>query len=151
MGTQHLRRVDVHSRKQAEALEPKGNQAIISITAPGKAANLKPGWRAILRLEFHDITEQWEVDREGLTMFSEAHADSIRNFMTLIETASNLQDSDIVVHCDAGVSRSVAVGVYLRDVHACELHLHATPNPSFANQTVLRTLMRKHWEEHFNA
>lgn len=163
-------RVDVYSRKQAEDLTPEVNQAIISITVPGKPAAIRlvHDWAGILRLEFHDIT----MPENGLVPFDEAMADRLRAFIDehaqeidcptcrgghfakltgrecqRCKGSNKIRPTDFVVHCDAGVSRSVAVGVYIRDVYGAELVTHATPTAFGANNLILRTLMRKHWEE----
>ena len=138
-------RVDVYSRKQAEELTPEDGQAIISISVPGKPAAIRRvnEWVDILRLEFHDAQE----GEPDLVLFTREMADQIHTFAA----AAALTRTNVVVHCDAGISRSVAVGVYFRDVWGYELVLHATSTAFGANNLVLRTLMRHHWENHFNA
>lgn len=168
-------RVDVYSREQAEALTPRYDAAVISISTPyDKPATLKHGWPAIYRLQFHDFASDVgptlgpckTCEQRGMipgdaggvrctvcngtgfrrvVYFDEDMAEALQHFIT------KHLGFDFVVHCDAGISRSVAVGVYLRDVHERELHLHATPNPSMANGLILRTLMRKHWENHLGS
>jgi predicted protein tyrosine phosphatase len=148
-------RVDVYSRAQAEALTPEVNQVIISITVPGKPAAIRMvnEWAGILRLEFHDFathvgaTLTGEPDGDPIVYFDEAMAERVSAFVE--EHARN--GRDFVVHCDAGVSRSVAVGLYLRDVYGAELTTHAIHTTAAANSLVLRTLMRKHWEVRFKS
>jgi len=137
-------RIDVYNRTQAERLEPRHDAVVISISIPGKPAMLRHGWADVLRLEFHDIMEQWEVDTEGLTIFTPEMAAQVQRFAELHKAF------DFVVHCHAGFSRSVAVGIYLRDVYEGELHTHAITHLQAANSHVLRTLMRAHWEKQFN-
>lgn len=133
-------RVDVFNREQAEVREPTPGTVIISISSPGCPANLKDGWEDVLRLEFHDVVKPVTGIPE-LVLFSVAHVEQIHDFVE-----HNL-DKDFVVHCDAGVSRSVAVGVFLRDVYDAELHTHAIHTTDGANSRVLRGLKRKHWQK----
>ena len=130
-------RIDVYNRTQAERLEPRHDAVVISISVPGNPATLRHGWADVLRLEFHDTIDE----ANGLVIFSPEMASAIHEF------ASKRTDFDFVVHCDAGFSRSVAVGIYLRDVFGGRLTTHAITHLHAANSHVLRTLMRAHWEE----
>jgi predicted protein tyrosine phosphatase len=57
------------------------------------------------------------------------------------------KDKDFVVHCDAGVSRSVAVGMYLRTLFEAELTTHAIHTTRAYNSLVHRMLMRRWWQD----
>ncbi len=103
--------------------------AVISITDPGEPeAKLQfdPKRIAILRLAFHDFTEEPEefarlvhaadrpVDLEGVpetqwVLPSAVHAQAIVGFFRSV--APKIEK--LVVHCEAGVSRSAAVGAAL--------------------------------------
>jgi len=137
-------RIDVYSRKQVLALEPSRSVALISITCPNDLAPLKEGWGDVLRLEFDDIVSKEEIMFDGLTPMSLDQADEVHAFV-----AAN-RDRDFAVHCDAGVSRSVAVGVFLRDTLDGELTTHNINTLTAANSLVLRQLNFKMWTEHFN-
>ncbi|RLB62473.1 MAG: hypothetical protein DRH08_12410 [Deltaproteobacteria bacterium] len=135
-------RVDVFNRGHAESAPPAPNTAVISISNPGLPATLKDGWEAVLRLEFHDVV-RIPVGMPECEPFHDGHVVEIHDFVE-----ENL-DKDFLVHCDAGMSRSVAVGVFLQDVHGYTLHLHDAPDDSAANSRVKRGLVRKFWSKQF--
>ena len=68
----------------------------------------------ILKLEFDDITEtdipQVHADGSPLILFNREHAEKIVRFLRTIDRRKIL-----AVHCDAGISRSGAVGEQLNE------------------------------------
>lgn len=135
-------KADVYNRAHAEAVNPIPNTVVISISNPGLPARLKDGWEAVLRLEFHDVVTI-PVGMPECVPFHDGHVVEIHDFVE-----ENL-DKDFMVHCDAGMSRSVAVGVFLQDVHGYTLHLHETNDDAAANSRVKRGLVRKFWSKQF--
>ena len=134
-------KVDVYSRAQAEALSPELTTAVISITAPGSPrAALEEGWLDVLRLEFDDALQPSTAVPE-LVLFDEWFARRIHDFVDLYQT------SDFMVHCEAGMSRSVGVAVFLHEAYEAEVTLHAAGSFSAANSLVTRMLLRKFWEK----
>lgn len=137
--------IDVFNRKQVGVLAPRENTAIISISEPGAAALLRHGWNPILRLEFHDLCDSDKVLKND-TFFTEEMANTLWDFI------HENKDRNFVVHCDAGISRSVAVGQIISelfpDTH--ELKLHAVRDTRFANPLVLRLMHKKFWNEKLN-
>ena len=134
-------RVDVHDRESACSIEPQTGVAVISISGPGQPAPLKVGWFPVLRLEFDDVVKPVAAV-PNLVLFAEKHVQAIHEFVEF-----NL-DLDFLVHCDAGVSRSTAVGIFLRDCHDADLHTHVITVRQAeiaANNRVLRGLRRKFW------
>jgi predicted protein tyrosine phosphatase len=137
-------RVDVYNRGQAVDLEPVEGTVVISISSPGDPANLKEGWEDVLRLEFHDVVKI-PTDIPDIRAFCQTDADAVHEFVD-----KHVADGkNFAIHCDAGVSRSVAVGVFLREVHEAELTLHAINTDVAANSRVTRCLMRKYWVDRF--
>lgn len=67
-----------------------------------------PNSVSLLRLVFDDVTEK-EQD-ESYVKFSEKHAQEIFNFITIMDKSKCL-----FVNCDAGISRSGAVGFCLNE------------------------------------
>jgi predicted protein tyrosine phosphatase len=132
--------VDVYNRVQAESLEPTEGTVIISISTPGYPATLKEGWEDVLRLEFHDVVKIPKGMPE-VKPFTSDHVDAIHEFVDKHVAASK----DFAVHCDAGVSRSVAVGVFLNEIHGGDLNLHAISTTAAANSRVSRGLFRRYW------
>ena len=123
-------------------LEPTEGTVMISISAPGNPADLKEGWEDVLRLEFDDVIK---IPRNmpEIRAFCMDDADLIHEFVDRHVAAGK----DFAVHCDAGVSRSVAVGVFLIEVHGGDLNLHAIHTTDAANSRVTSGLMRKYWRQ----
>lgn len=143
-------RIDVYSRQQILDLQPDPNVAVISISGPNDPAPFGKGWGPMLRVKFHDIALNPEECRiqgiksiggEPIVLFDEEMAKRIDTF------AWEHKDKDFAVHCAAGISRSVAVGVFLKEIFEGDLHLHAIHTTAAANSLIHRTLMRKYWEE----
>lgn len=142
-----MRQIHVWNRLQAEGLEPCG--VIISIHTPGISsfgisnfpANLKEGWRDKLILCFEDgepgtTPPQWlfnEIQAKRILEFADKHKD--------IE--------EWHIHCDAGFSRSVGVGIMLADMFRRSLSLHAAGTTEHANNWVMTVIKRIQWTEHF--
>jgi predicted protein tyrosine phosphatase len=98
----------VYSRSALEAVKPhEVPHVIISITSsPDDVAPLRPNkmCQGVLRLSFPDAEEPSNLYAEA-DLFSREHARKIWTF-----TQQHLtQIERIIVHCDAGVSRSSAV------------------------------------------
>ena len=111
MGTkrQHAPEFIVLSREEAEAYEPRGREICISISDPDALpAELSSRFAAVLRLNFDDVTERGEPSD---ILFAEDHAREIRKFLDSWPRAAR-----VMVHCNAGVSRSPGVALGLSDL-----------------------------------
>ena len=107
--TKSLPELIVLSRRDAERYEPQGVEVCISIGDPDMApAPLSRHFAAVLRLQFHDITDRSDPDE---VLFTAHHARAIRDFLDQWSSADR-----VVVHCLAGVSRSPGVALGLCDV-----------------------------------
>jgi predicted protein tyrosine phosphatase len=134
-------RVQVLNRYQAEECFPVPGEVMISISTPGdEPASLQEGWEDVLRLQFHDSVKVYD-SLPDTVLFDREDAKQIHEFI------AKHSEKDFVTHCDAGWSRSMAIGVFLRDTHGAQLQiLSESPlNPKdfanfFANALVLRTL-----------
>lgn len=101
----------------------KPNWAVISITEPMSAfgqAKLKDGWHKVLRLEFHDL----DVENEPYVLMDKEMARQVVKF-----ARDNSQEIEgILVHCNAGVSRSAAIALWIADEFGLQFnrqyHLH---------------------------
>jgi predicted protein tyrosine phosphatase len=140
--------IDVYSRQQILKLDPQPDVAVISISGPADPTPLKEGWGPLLRVEFHDVVipraempVMVDPNFGRVVLFDEEIAEQIDAF------AWEHKDKNFAVHCAAGVSRSVAVGMFLKEIFEGDLHLHAIHTTAAANSLVHRTLMRKYWEE----
>ncbi len=104
----------VLSREDAERYEPRGREICISISDPDATpARVSSRFAAVLRLNFNDVTERGEPSD---ILFAEDHAREIREFVDSWPNAER-----VMVHCNAGVSRSPGVALGL-----CELRGWAT-------------------------
>lgn len=89
---------------------------IISIFSKGDSSPL-PDRYNILKLNFDDVAECGEIGwgdvfAESVIFFNEGHAKAIHDF---IEPIKSNDRKEFYVHCDAGVSRSGAIGLVLND------------------------------------
>jgi predicted protein tyrosine phosphatase len=99
----------VLSREEAERYEPDEREICISIADPdADPARISSHFAAALRLNFTDIIELGEPSD---VLFSEDHARAIRKFIDAWPDATR-----IVVHCNAGMSRSPGVALGLCDI-----------------------------------
>jgi predicted protein tyrosine phosphatase len=124
------------SQANAEKLLPMLDTALISITEPGELANLNPGWKNLLRLEFHDSDTENFV---GCVLFDEAMALKI---ITLIQSLPE-DVKHVMVHCHAGISRSAAVAKFVAET------VNAPFSEQYAlyNKHVYRVLRRTFFEK----
>jgi predicted protein tyrosine phosphatase len=99
----------VLSRDDAERYEPRGKEICISISDPDALpARISPRFAAVLRLNFDDLTERGEPSD---ILFAEDHAREISEFIDSWPDAGR-----VMVHCNAGVSRSPGVALGLCDL-----------------------------------
>lgn len=99
----------VLSREDAEDYEPHAREICISISDPdAPPARVSSRFAAVLRLNFDDVTERGEPSD---ILFAEDHAREISEFLDSWPNARR-----VVVHCNAGVSRSPGVALGLCDV-----------------------------------
>jgi predicted protein tyrosine phosphatase len=105
----HVPEFVVLSREEAEAYEPRGKEICISISDPdAPSAQVSPRFAAVLRLNFDDVIERGEPSD---VLFAEDHAREIREFLDSWPNAER-----VMVHCNAGVSRSPGVALGLCDL-----------------------------------
>jgi len=98
----------VLSREEAELYEPRGKEICISISDPDASpARVSSRFAAVLRLNFNDVVERGEPSD---ILFAEDHAREIRKFLDAWPRAER-----VMVHCNAGVSRSPGVALGLCD------------------------------------
>ena len=114
--------------------------ALISITDPGDPARLPEGWAGVLRLEFDDIVPPFPIlIRDGnqhrdLIPFNESMGTQVLEFVGAVPPDVNR----VIVHCNAGISRSAAVARFLADYYGYHLHNKA----EWANRYVLSVLYK---------
>ena len=99
----------VLSRDEAEDYKPHRREICISISDPdAPRARVSSRFAAVLRLNFDDVTERGEPSD---ILFAEEHAREIREFLDKWPSAER-----VVIHCNAGVSRSPGVALGLCDL-----------------------------------
>jgi predicted protein tyrosine phosphatase len=109
---------------------------LISITDPRQTpANLPedPYRKDVLRLEFHDLTEPLPGYPE---VFAEEHAQKIVTFLRDVPW-----DTHVIVHCEAGVSRSAGVAAGIAQWRNCDKE-QFYKHPYHPNPLVVRILSR---------
>ncbi len=92
-------------RPTAERNAGQPDWAVISICGIAVEAALRPGWLAVLRLEFDDT----ELASSPMS-FQMHHALSIDDF---VAKAGEHGATGVLVHCHAGQSRSAAVAKWI--------------------------------------
>jgi predicted protein tyrosine phosphatase len=140
-------RVDVYSKYHAAEIEPTPGTVVISIGSPGESYELKPGWDDVLRIEFDDVVK---IPPSRDMLGRDIIACSIEHANTMHEFIERHIEKDFLIHCSAGVSRSVAVGSFMREVHGADLNLHETHSDEHCNSRVRRALMDKYWRAQFS-
>ena len=123
-------------RRQAEDFRFSEREAVISITDPGQAPAVLTGATHVLRLSFFDLVEPIDTDpRFGPeSLFGARHAQALQQFVQGLEAAGCVRT--LVVHCEAGVSRSAAVALCVATLTG-----YAFPNlarTAYANRHVVQ-------------
>ncbi len=110
-------KIFVESRRYIEKMYDKNpdwiqGKDIISIFSSDDVSPL-PDRFNILKLEFDDVTEKdMETGKDKYIFFDYSHARKIHSLIKGIQADSKMP---FYVHCDAGVSRSGAVGMVLNE------------------------------------
>ncbi|AEH03709.1 hypothetical protein AVT69_gp284 [Pseudomonas phage PhiPA3] len=125
------RKVKFYSRLAAMAVTQP--HYVISIGEANDGCVLDPEHKSVLRLEFDDIP--YHVD--GYRLFSLTDARRILRWLRDVP-----ENETVIVHCEAGVSRSAAVAQFMVDHQGYELEKDQYCNGSFlcANGHVYGTL-----------
>ena len=126
-----LEKVLFINRGRAEMIQPRSDEAIISISNPDNPANLFPSWAPsrVLRLGFHDADENKRHVHSGehqlykiinCRLFDEDDAKKVLEFI------GDKKDkvTTIYVHCDAGISRSAAIAKFIAGIYNLEFPDH---------------------------
>jgi len=146
-----IKNLYVYSRQVIEAIQPHDvPHVVVSITTPGDPAlaNIKTNEHTlkILRLSFHDLDDaamqHVEIkDQYEAQCFSPTHA---RQILALVKTYTEAQR--LIVHCDAGWSRSPAVAAALSKIlTGDDSHYFKRYSP---NMRVYCTILNEHYTEH---
>ncbi len=121
------------SLEKAEAFIPERPTVAISILAPGMEEASLQGFQDVLRLFFTDAVT---AVNEETVLFNQKFARQIVDFLDRYHKVAG--DFDLLIHCQAGVSRSAAVAVWA----ASERGLPLTGYFAMLNPFVLQQLVR---------
>ena len=106
-----MRWVSFYSELAAQSLTQKHN--VISITEGDHRVKFPVEHKSLLRLSFHDVEELYSTE---YTVFSLVDARKILEFVDKIPDGEGL-----IVHCQAGISRSAGVAKFLIQHRGFEL------------------------------
>lgn len=131
-----IKSLEYLSLKEALEFKPQVPTIAISILSPGRAqAALHPEIDPVLRLYFEDTTGK-EATTPGPGIFSTDHAREILDFIH--HHRDKPVPCHLLVHCEAGISRSAAVAVFV----ASECSIPLTGQFAFLNPWVLSVLVK---------
>jgi predicted protein tyrosine phosphatase len=140
------------SKKKAEAFtdtKDSEKRILISITTPGESRSTgycreailhMDAWRDVLRLKFHDVEP--ELDGYDYVIFSHDDVKKIFDFLKKHED----EIDEVVVHCEAGISRSAAVSKFIAVIYGLEF----PENYMLYNRNIFSTLMRLYGEAFYD-
>lgn len=135
-----MKYAEVYDRpKASKEVSPDKETCLISISTPGGNYDDLPintqGWHDVLEIEFDDV----ERDTQYYKTLTYNHAQEILKFLY------KNREKDFIIHCDAGISRSVAVALFLKDYFGHEtLFFGGAKNYDHHNQTVYGRMKALH-------
>jgi len=137
-----LKLVRVYNRTQMKFVEPEDSVNLISIWSLNFMARSQygdkdvpmEGWKDVTRLEFDDVVSF--IPQLKLVPFDTKMASELLSFM------ESHMGEEFVVHCDAGMSRSVAVACFLRDHYDYDVEFYAIDTDKHRNITIMNMLRR---------
>ena len=150
-----LKNVQFMPRFHAEAIIPRSTSAMISISGPNNPARLNQLWHRgnLIRLQFHDADEVGRVSRrldypgesKYIQLFTPKDAKHIIDFVNEVKNKVDV----ILVHCDAGISRSAAVAKFIAEM----FNLPFPESYMLYNKYVYRVLKNTYnsmmWDENY--
>ena len=107
-------KIYVLPRLECEALEPRADTAIVSITNPRQKPAELPGWPYVLSLGFHDV----DHPVPGWLAMVPQQARAIVQFANQVPPHVKF----IIVHCEYANARSPAVAFFLAQWLQCDMH-----------------------------
>lgn len=131
------RRVVFVSRAEAGAYRPVKGSILVSINNPDESLlEPQPGWSAVLHLRLHDV----DVPGPGLKVFDSDQAQQVLRFVEPYRHTA----PEIVLHCQAGMSRSGGLAVFLSEYLELPCFKGGVPQSALSwplyNRKVYRTM-----------
>ncbi|KAA6341306.1 hypothetical protein EZS27_010893 [termite gut metagenome] len=142
-----------------ENVEKYEDLAIISITDNPKNHLFKKDHDNVLNMTFDDVGEKAYENRHKVKkslklkledfyrIFSEKDAETIVDFI------EKNKEKTFIIHCEAGISRSGAVGLFIRDFYDWvdkEDFDNRVKNKIYPNMLVLRLLKKEFYEKNYS-
>lgn len=128
-------RIIVMGRREAEAYRFSFPMLVLSIVDPHRLspdADIKPGYTRIERFRFHDLDPKQHEDEAGEPLPRDLirqcmTADDADRVVSAVEGWLDEKGEEILVHCDAGISRSAGVAAALSWLYnGDDSHWHKT-------------------------
>lgn len=96
---------------------PTGMASTMGFMCKSRLADLhEDAWKAVLRLQFHDVTISKNSLDNAYVLFDEQMA--LQIFRFLKEHEESVEQA--IVHCEGGVSRSAAVSKFIAQIYSCD-------------------------------
>lgn len=132
----------VYDRKTVCNISPAIDIVLINITTPNRdywnTVRLA-GWKDLLQLNFHDIVDINDHNFPELVIFNESLAKQTFDFLT-----KNI-GNNFIIHCDAGMSRSVAIGAFLRDFFNYDVKFNGKATDDRYKNVLVYNLLRRQY------
>ncbi len=134
--------MNIHAMSRERACHLRSNRTcgLISISTPLGHYDQYPartGWACYLELKFHDVKHGAPDYEDGYVRFNAGHAHKI---VEAVLQCRALGVEDLVIHCDKGFSRSVAIAESLRAAGLGPLSCWETLSTDQANMLVLKIM-----------
>ena len=144
-----MRQVDVYSRKQVSEMRPDPRVCLISVWSTIALATQDykdmpidlTGWKDSLRQDYDDVTSLVGVPHIMCTLFSRAQAHELLRYI------EGHPGEDFIVHCDAGMSRSVAIAAFMAAFYGYKPVFNVTGHDNFRNIRVFNELRRAWYDD----
>ena len=121
------------SQIAAEDCQPDENTSMVSIIGPGSfEAEIKPGFRTLLKMYFDDIDEESlnvavgsipDFADDGELIVNSYLLPDLHHAREIVKFVETGDFEHLIVHCFAGISRSAAVAQFVADRYGADLLL----------------------------
>lgn len=132
-----IKKIHFCPRYTAEGTVFKNTHAVISITDPDQKDVIIKGTENLLRLKFLDLEAPINHPKfNNHFLFNEEQAKEIHRFILSINEPNQKIDH-LIIHCEAGASRSAAVALFA--YHLTQADFPKYHDANFANKLVVKT------------
>lgn len=134
-----IKNIDFWPRLKAQDYKFTEQDIVISITDPKQVLPNIAQPADLLRLAFFDIDDSLSEPRFADFKFNDDHAQSIIDYLETHHKKN--EDLNLIVHCEAGVSRSAAVALFAHNY--TKAHFSNLSKTSHANSYIVGVLSNK--------